>query len=106
MFFVLGRVTWTEILTHQGAWQPTDSVVWCVWTAFASLAGLGIVHPLKMLPILLLSIVGEDALQGSSAESIASPFAWVILPIVAIPWRYVFTTYVWTTVRRMPATGH
>jgi hypothetical protein len=28
-------------LTHQGPWDPTNSVAWCVWTAFATLAVLG-----------------------------------------------------------------
>jgi hypothetical protein len=56
MFFVLGRDTWTHILTHQGPWEPTNAVAWCVWTAFATLAGIGIIRPLKMLPILLLEI--------------------------------------------------
>ena len=26
MFFVLGKETWTHILTHQGAWDPTSAV--------------------------------------------------------------------------------
>src|ERR1700688_5116411 len=42
MFFVLGKETWTHVLTHQGPWEPMDAVAWCVWTAFATLAGLGI----------------------------------------------------------------
>jgi len=56
MFFVLGKTTWTHILTHQGQWNPADAIAWCVWTAFATLAALGIIRPLKMLPILLLEI--------------------------------------------------
>ena len=56
MFFVLGRETWTQILTHQGPWDPFKAMAWCVWTAFATLAGLGIFRPLKMLPIVLLEI--------------------------------------------------
>ncbi len=56
MFFVLGKETWTHILTHQGPWDPTNAVAWCVWTAFATLAGIGIIRPVKMLPIVLLEI--------------------------------------------------
>ena len=109
MFFVLGKDTWTQILTHQGAWEPTHAVAWCVWTAFATLAGLGIIRPLKMLPILLLEIFykvlwllivayplwSKGALAGSPAEDISSAFLWVILPIVVVPWGYVFVTYVY-----------
>jgi hypothetical protein len=109
MFFVLGRETWTEILTHKGAWEPYEAVAYCVWTAFATLAGLGILRPLKMLPIVLLEIFykvlwlvivayplwTKGALWGSSAETITIPFLWVVLPIVAVPWGYAFVTYVY-----------
>jgi hypothetical protein len=109
MFFVLGKDTWTQILTHQGSWEPTKAVVWCVWTAFATLAGLGIFRPLKMLPILLLEIFykvlwliivayplwSTSKLQGSPAESTTEAFLWVILPIVAVPWTYVFMMYLY-----------
>ncbi len=109
MFFVLGNDTWTHILTHHGPWDPTNAVAWCVWTAFATLAGLGIIRPLKMLPILLLEVFCKvlwlmivayplwmkGALVGSPAEGITSGFLWVILPIVAIPWGYVFVNYIY-----------
>src|SRR3984957_2959934 len=49
MFFVLGKTAWTHVLTHRGAWDPHDAIAWCVWTAFATLGGLGIFRPLKML---------------------------------------------------------
>ena len=113
MFFVLGKTTWTQILTHQGAWDPTKAIAWCVWTAFATLAGLGIFRPLKMLPILLLEIFykvlwlvivayplwSTGKLSGSPAEDTTSAFLWVILPIVAVPWGYVFSTYFWRRAR-------
>jgi hypothetical protein len=111
MFFVLGKDTWTHVLTHQGPWEPVNAVAWCVWTAFATLAGLGIIRPLKMLPILLLEIFykvmwlilvayplwSAGKLAGSPAEGITSGFLWVILPIVAVPWGYVFATYFYAT---------
>jgi hypothetical protein len=71
------------------------------------LAGLGIVRPVKMLPIVLLEIFykvlwlivvayplwSKGTLAGSPAEPITSAFLWVPLPIVAVPWGYVFTNY-------------
>jgi hypothetical protein len=62
-----------------------------------------------MLPIVLLEIFykvlwlilvayplwARGALWGSPAESIALPFLWVPLPIVAVPWGYVFVTYLY-----------
>ena len=109
MFFVLGKDTWTHILTHRGSWEPDDAMAWCVWTAFATLAGLGILRPLKMLPILLLEIFykvlwlivvayplwSTGKLAGSPAEGTTSAFLWVILPIVAVPWEYVFVNYIY-----------
>jgi hypothetical protein len=111
MFFVLGKDTWTHILTHQGPWDPTDAVVWCLWTAFATLAGIGIMHPVRMIPIVLLEIFYKvlwlilvayplwvkGALWGSPTEAIALAFLWVPLPIVAVPWGYVFATYIYRT---------
>jgi hypothetical protein len=110
MFFVLGQTSWSHILHHAGAWDPTDAVAWSVWTAFATLAGLGIIRPLKMLPIILLEIFyktlwliivayplwSSGTLVGSSAEYLTSVFVWVIFPIVAVPWGHVFATYVYT----------
>jgi hypothetical protein len=109
MFFVLGKETWTHVLTHQGAWEPTNAVVWTVWTAFATLAGLGIIRPLKMLPILLLEIFykvmwlimvayplwSRGTLEGSKADDFTTHFLWVILPIAAVPWGYVFVNYIY-----------
>jgi hypothetical protein len=113
MFFVLGKDTWTRILTHRGPWDPTDAMVWCVWAAFATLAGLGIIRPLKMLPILLLEIFYKvlwlflvayplwsmGKLVDSPAEGMTSVFLWVLLPIVAVPWGYVFQNYVYKPIK-------
>ena len=113
MFFVLGRDTWTHVLTHRGPWEPDNAMAWCVWTAFAALAGLGIIRPLKMLPILLVEIFyklmwliivayplwSAGALAGSPAEAETSAFLWVGLAIVAVPWGYVFMSYVYQPVK-------
>jgi len=110
MFFVLGRDTWTHIFAHQGLWELTNAIAWCVRTAFATLAGLGIIRPLKMPPILLLEIFykvlwlilvayplwSRGALVGSPAEGITAGFLWVVLPIVAVPWGYVVVNYVYS----------
>jgi hypothetical protein len=107
MFFMLGQTTWTEILTHEGPWDPNKAVTWCVWTGFSVVAGIGILHPLKMLPILLLEIVYKvlwlaivayplwvaGTLAGSPAEGIAWVFFPVFLVVLIIPWGYVAKQY-------------
>jgi hypothetical protein len=69
---------------------------------------------LRMLPILLLEIFykvlwltvvayplwSTGALAGSSAEGMTSAFLWVLLPIVAVPWGYVFGAYIYKPTRR------
>jgi hypothetical protein len=109
MFFVLGKETWTHVLTHQGPWEPMDAVAWCVWTAFATLAGIGIFRPVKMIPIVLLEIFYKllwlylvayplwvkGTLWSSPAADTAVAFLWVPLPLVAVPWAYVFRTYIY-----------
>jgi hypothetical protein len=113
MFFVLGKTAWTHVLTHRGSWEPNAAMAWCVWTGFATLAGLGIFRPLKMLPLLLLEIFYKvlwltivayplwvtGKLAGSPAEDITAAFLWVILPIIAVPWGYVFVTLVYKPAR-------
>ena len=107
MFFVLGKQIWTHVLVHRGPWEPTDAVAWCLWTAFATLAGLGLLRPLAMIPILWLEIFYKllwlglvtyplwksGELDGSPAASTTYAFAWVLLPIIAMPWAYPFKQY-------------
>ena len=76
---------------------------------YSVLSILGLINPLKWLPIVMFEIVykiiwlvivayplwSTDQLAGSPAEEMTYAFAWVILPIVAMPWAYPFRTYVW-----------
>jgi hypothetical protein len=107
MFFALGKTVWSEILTHQGSWESQDSVAWCVWAGFAAIAGLGLLHPIKMLPVILLEIFYKvlwlvvvayplwkrNELAGSWAEETAKVFFPVFVPILIVPWRYVAASY-------------
>lgn len=112
MFFLmavfLGKDSWTYIVTFEGSWNPMDAMAWCTWASFSLLAILGIIHPLKMLPIVMLEIFykilwliivayplwSSNQLIGSSAEGITNAFLWVLLPIVAMPWKYFIKKYV------------
>jgi len=99
---------WTGILTHQGPWDPHRAVAVSVWAIYPTLGILGLLHPLRMLPIMLFMIgyktlwlaavayplwrAGE--LAGSPAEGMAGVFVWVWVPILAVPWGYVLRHYV------------
>jgi hypothetical protein len=82
MFFLLGKDTWTHILPHQGPWEPKDAykVLWLILVAYP--------------------LWSAGKLAGSSAEGITSGFLWVILPIVAVPWGYVFVNYIYRPNKR------
>jgi hypothetical protein len=110
MFLFLGYDSWSHILHHTGAWDPASSAAWFMWASCAIVAFIGILRPLKMLPIVLFEIVYKTAwllvialplyqqnqLTGTPAEGMANNFMLVILPIVAMPWRYFFRTYIVT----------
>ena len=107
--FMLGFDVWTEILTYQEQWEPFRAVAFSFWGVFSLLAILGIFHPLRMLPLLLVQFsyklvwlvlvvyplwtAGE--LAGSGAESLTRANSiGVVLDLLIIPWGYVFKTFV------------
>ena len=108
MFVFVGTEAWTAIITHKGSWNPTNAVAWCSWAAYSTLAGIGIFHTLRMLPVMLFMIFYKclwliivayplwmaGALKGSPAEEMAQTFSIIILPILFVPWKYVYHTYV------------
>ncbi len=108
MFIFLSYDSWTHILNHKGNWGVTDATAWCVWLGYGAISWIGIINPLKMLPIVLLEIIykitwlfvvafplwTKNELTGSPVEGTTHVFMMVILPIVAMPWRYFFRTYV------------
>ena len=103
----VARDSWTVILTHQGSWDYLQAVAYCVWAAYATLSIVGLIHPLKMLPIVFFEIFyksiwliivayplwAKNQLVGSPAEQLTYAFLWLPLPILAVPWGYAFRTY-------------
>jgi hypothetical protein len=111
MVIFLGKDSWTYIFTFKGTWSPTNAMAWSIWASYSVLAILGLLNPLKMLPIVMLEIFYKvlwlvivayplwrsGQLVGSSAEGMTNAFVWVILPVVAMPWRYFVRNYVFTS---------
>jgi hypothetical protein len=76
--------------------------------AYPTLAVLGLIHPLRMLPIILFMIFYKTVwlaavafpmwqagtLAGSTAGAMARDFSWLWIPVIAVPWGYVWRTYV------------
>lgn len=117
MFVFVGMDSWTHILSHDGAWSPLAAVAWCVWAAYSTLSGLGVLYPLRMLPIFLFMIFyktlwlvvvayplwSTGQLAGSAAENMTGVFMWAPLLALVVPWSYVFRTYI---LGRKPARVH
>ncbi len=108
MFVFAAKDSWTEILTHEGSWDPEIAIAWCALAAYTTLSGLGVFHTLRMLPIMLfmyfykglwLCIVAyplwrTDQLSGTEAGEWTQIFIIVLLPMIFTPWKYVFETFV------------
>lgn len=107
-FVFVGMSSWTTLLTFEGSWDPVRAVAFCVWAAYSTLSVLGVIHPLKMLPILIFQIFyksiwliivayplwSSGQLAGSPAEEMTYTFLWIVLPLIAMPWGYFVKTYV------------
>ena len=108
MLLFLSYDSWTYILNHKGAWDAAASAGWCMWAGYSLISFIGIIRPLKMLPIILFEIVyktiwlafiayplwAKNELVGSPVEYTANVFIFVALPALFMPWRYFFRTYI------------
>jgi len=114
---LVGNISWSAILRHEGAWDPLSAVALSMWAGSSVLSVFGLINPLRWIPLLLLEIAyktiwlgvvayplwARNDLVGSPAESMALSFVPVIFPILAMPWGYVWRTYVWPRHRSLKA---
>jgi hypothetical protein len=108
MFLFVAYDSWKHIFNHTGPWDNMNAAAWCMWAAYTTIGIIGVLRPLKMLPIVFFEIIYKltwlaivayplwvkNKLTGSPAEGMTSVFSWVVLPIVAMPWRYFFMVYI------------
>jgi hypothetical protein len=106
-FVLIGMFSWTSIINHEGEWKPVTAVAFCMWASYSTMSVLGVIRPLKMLPVILLQIFyktiwliivayplwASGKLAGSDAEQMTKDFLWIVLPIVAMPWGYFFRSF-------------
>jgi hypothetical protein len=117
MFLFLSYDSWTHILTHKGSWGVTDAAAWCMWGSCSIISFIGVIRPLKMLPIVLFEIVykttwllvvafplwAKNQLVGSPAEYTATVFIFVILPILFMPWGFFYRNFILPPKRKSQA---
>jgi hypothetical protein len=84
-----------------------EGVTLCLLTAMSLLAFLGLLHPVKLLPLLLFESVWKllwlalvalpQAASGdldSATTDVVANCSLVVLIIAVVPWRYAWRTYV------------
>jgi len=105
----LGSTVWSEIFAHKGLWQPLPGVAFSFWAAFSILAIVGVMHPLKMIPLLLIQfsykliwliivaypLWSSNHLTGSSAQDLTEiNFKGIVVDLLIVPWHYVLKNYI------------
>lgn len=99
--------TWSEVVNAVGQEANTDTVISAFLIGLVILSLLGLIHPLKMIPILLFEVVWKSAwlllyalplwLTGGLDEyGVSTAFACllgVVLTPAVIPWDYVAQQY-------------
>jgi hypothetical protein len=103
----LALMIWPLLLRVPGDLEHMRSVVWSVLTAVSLLAAVGIRYPLKMLPLLFFELLWKTIwilaiglpqraahpLSPGMAETFSSCLVGIVLVLVVMPWRYVWTHY-------------
>jgi hypothetical protein len=108
MFTGVALENWQSIINHQGTWDHTKAVAFCVWAAYATLGIFGLLRPLRWLPLVIFMIFYKTlwlfvvayplwragALAGNPAEEMAHVFIGAPFVALIVPWVYVFKKYV------------
>src|SRR5215213_686110 len=103
-----------------GPWDHTKAVAFCVWAAYPTLGLLGLIRPLRWLPIVIFMIFYKTlwvfvvayllwragTLAGSHAEEMAHVFVWSPVVGIFVPWVYVFKNYLKTDDKQIPKHTH
>ena len=113
VFYVLmplfvGTWAWRTLFAHHGPWDPVRAIAFCVWAAYPTLSILGILNPLRMLPLFLFMLSyktiwlaavafplwSAGALWGTPTGDMAKDFLGLPIGFLVVPWGYVFRHFV------------
>jgi hypothetical protein len=105
VFFTI--TAWGALIEHWGQFEPTEGVAFAFWGTLSLLALLGVRFPIKMIPVLLiqfgykliwilavgLPLMTRGELDASGQELFQANLIGIIIDMIAIPWLFVFKTY-------------
>jgi hypothetical protein len=109
-FVILGLDVWPALLNTGKLHEPVAGVALSFWATLSLLSAVGLVHPLRMLPLLLAQLCYKIiwllfvALPlhnaGQWTDTTAGVFKacaiGLVLDVLVIPWGYAFTVFVRT----------
>lgn len=110
-FLILGMSVWPSILTPDKVIAPMNGIALSLWGALSLLSILGLRHPLKMAPVLLMQFTykgiwllgvwlplrNAGMLDATAASLFSACAIGIVLDTIAIPW-----VYLWNTLIRTP----
>ncbi|MEO0527952.1 MAG: hypothetical protein AAFZ89_12040 [Bacteroidota bacterium] len=106
-FVGVGYQAWAEIIAPEKPLETIEGIVYSFWVAYATLMGLGVFFPLKMIPLLLLQLcykvvwilgvylpMERSRLITESAEGFLTIcITAIVLDVLITPWEYIFIEY-------------
>jgi len=103
---VIGAGAWPELLRSRAPWDLIHSIAFSIYSAWSLLMFLGMLLPVRMLPLLLLQLlykllwivaVGLPMWSAGHLDQVSGIMKFFALIVVAdiavIPWRYVLENY-------------
>ena len=105
---VVGIPAWSEVVRHSSnAGDFIGGIAFSIYAAYSVLMLLGVLIPLRMLPLVLLQLLYKSiwivgigiplwrAGHGNTVVGTMRFFAIiVVVDLIVIPWRYVFEHYI------------
>ena len=106
-FIGLAFQAWEYLLFPEEQIDYITGVAFSFWATYATLMGLGVRYPVKMLPLLLLQLMYKATWvltvylpmkSSGSVTPVAESFYWicvtaVVLDSLVIPWGYFWNAY-------------
>jgi len=99
---------WPAIINHSSSMKLMRGVVASMLGTVAVLSALGIRYPLKMIPVLLFELIWKSIwlvafalplwtnglMDADTMESVKECLPGVIITIIVLPWKYMWSHYV------------
>jgi hypothetical protein len=103
---VIGAGVWPELMNPRKPWDLIHSIAFSIYAGYSLLMLLGVLVPIRMLPMLLLQLlykliwiaaVGLPMWSAGHLNQVSGTIRFfatiVVLDLAIIPWRYVFGNY-------------